>query len=61
VAGPWLKLVEAVEFVRAIKPRRAYALHDGLLNDIGHQVVTGNMTRLAGCEYARLNPGAAAS
>jgi L-ascorbate metabolism protein UlaG (beta-lactamase superfamily) len=61
VAGPWLKLAEAVEFVRAIKPRRAFALHDGLLNDVGHQVVTGNMARLSGCEYARLDPGAAAT
>jgi L-ascorbate metabolism protein UlaG (beta-lactamase superfamily) len=60
VAAPWLKLAEAVDFVRAVKPRRAFALHDGILNDIGHQVVTGNMTRLAGCEYARLNPGAEA-
>jgi L-ascorbate metabolism protein UlaG (beta-lactamase superfamily) len=58
VAGPWLKIAEAVEFVRAIKPRRAFALHDALLSDVGHKVVTGNMQRLAGCDYDRLTPGA---
>jgi L-ascorbate metabolism protein UlaG (beta-lactamase superfamily) len=57
VSGPWLKLAESVEFVRAVAPRRAYALHDGLLNEAGHKVYHGNMARLAGCEYARLAPG----
>jgi L-ascorbate metabolism protein UlaG (beta-lactamase superfamily) len=57
VAGPWLKIAEAVEFVRAIKPRRAFALHDGLLNDIGNEIVSANMSRLSGCDYARLEPG----
>ena len=60
VSGPWLKLAEAVEFVRAIKPRRAFALHDALLSDVGNQVVTSGMSRLAGCDYARLTPGATA-
>jgi L-ascorbate metabolism protein UlaG (beta-lactamase superfamily) len=59
VSGPWLKLSESVEFVRAVGPRRAYALHDGLLNEAGHQVYHGNMAKLSGCEYARLSPGEA--
>jgi L-ascorbate metabolism protein UlaG (beta-lactamase superfamily) len=61
VSGPWLKLSESVDFVRAIKPRRAYALHDCLLSDAGGQVTDANMSRLAGCEYARLAPGEAVS
>jgi L-ascorbate metabolism protein UlaG (beta-lactamase superfamily) len=60
VAGPWLKIAEAVEFVRAIRPRRAFALHDGLLNDVGNTVVTRNMALLCGAEYARLDPGTSA-
>jgi hypothetical protein len=47
-----------VDFVRAIGPRRAIALHDGLLNDMGHMVGDANMTLLAGCDYSRLEPGA---
>ena len=57
VSGPWLKLSESVDFVRAVAPRRAYALHDGLLNDNGYAVTDANMSKLSGCEYARLAPG----
>ena len=57
VSGPWLKLSESVDFVRAIAPRRAFALHDGLLSEAGHVVTDGNMSRLSNCEYARLEPG----
>jgi L-ascorbate metabolism protein UlaG (beta-lactamase superfamily) len=56
-SGPWLKLAEAVEFVRAVAPRRAYALHDGLWNEIGQTLWDRNMSALARCEYARLTPG----
>jgi L-ascorbate metabolism protein UlaG (beta-lactamase superfamily) len=61
VSGPWLKLSESVDFIRAIAPRRVYALHDGLHNDRGHRVVDGSLTKLARCEYARLEPGTAVS
>nr|MDT0657978.1 MBL fold metallo-hydrolase [Micromonospora sp. DSM 115978] len=57
VSAPWLRLAESVDFVRAIAPRRAFALHDGLLNDAGHGITDGMMSRLSGCEYARLEPG----
>ncbi len=60
VAGPWLKMAEAVEFVRQIAPRRAFALHDGVLSEAGHGVVTGGMQRLCHCEYDRLRPGTTA-
>jgi L-ascorbate metabolism protein UlaG (beta-lactamase superfamily) len=60
VDGPWLKLAEAAEFVRQVAPRRAFALHDGLQNEIGHNVVTGGMRKLARCEYQRLEPGSTA-
>lgn len=59
VSAPWLKLSESVEFVRAVAPRRAFALHDCLLSDAGHKVTDGTMTRLAKCEYARLASGRA--
>lgn len=57
ISGPWLKLSESVDFVRAIAPRRAFALHDCLLNDNGIKVTDGNMSRLSRCDYARLEPG----
>lgn len=57
VSAPWLKLAEAVAFVRAVAPRRAFALHDALLSDAGHAVTDANMAKLSGCDYARLEPG----
>jgi len=61
ISGPWLKISESIEFVRRIGPRRAYALHDCLLSDRGFAVYDANMTRLSGCEYARLAPGESVS
>lgn len=57
ISAPWLKVAESVEFVRAVRPRRAFALHDGLLNDIGARLTDANMSRLSGCEYGHLEPG----
>jgi len=57
VSGPWLKLSQSVDFVRAVAPRRAFALHDSLLSEAGHTVTDSNMSRLSRCEYARLEPG----
>jgi L-ascorbate metabolism protein UlaG (beta-lactamase superfamily) len=59
ISGPWLKLSESVDFVRAVAPRRAFALHDCLLSHAGLQVTDGAMSRLANCEYVRLEAGAA--
>lgn len=57
ISAPWLKLSEAVDFVRAVAPRRAYALHDCLLSDAGYKVTDHNMANLSGCDYARLAAG----
>lgn len=57
ISAPWLKLSEAVDFVRAVAPRRAFALHDGILNEAGLTFTNANLARLAQCEYARLQPG----
>ena len=35
VHGTWLKLAEAVAFVRAVAPRRSVGMHDGQLNELG--------------------------
>ncbi|NRQ34963.1 MBL fold metallo-hydrolase [Nonomuraea sp. NN258] len=34
-AAPWLKLAEALDFVRAVRPARAFPIHDATLNDLG--------------------------
>jgi L-ascorbate metabolism protein UlaG (beta-lactamase superfamily) len=61
VSAPWLKTSESVEFVRAVKPRRAYALHEGLLNEVGLSLSDRLMSGLSGTEYGRLAHGDAVS
>ena len=46
-----------VDFIRAVAPRRAYALHDALLNENGLAVLNRQYTAMSGTEYQRLEPG----
>jgi L-ascorbate metabolism protein UlaG (beta-lactamase superfamily) len=57
VNAPWLKLAEAVEFVRAVAPRRAYGIHDYLLSEAGGVIYDRGLAGLSGCDYARVAPG----
>ncbi|MER7457137.1 MBL fold metallo-hydrolase [Micromonospora sp. NPDC126480] len=57
IHAPWTKFSESLDFLRAVAPRRAYALHDGLLNDNGLTVLKNNFTRLSDVDYRRLEPG----
>lgn len=34
-SGPWAKLEEAVDFVRAVSPKRTIQIHDLMLSDVG--------------------------
>ncbi|GAA0816938.1 MBL fold metallo-hydrolase [Spirilliplanes yamanashiensis] len=55
--APWLKLSESIDFVRAVKPGRAFAVHDGLVNATGAKVYDGHLERFSGCEYRHLPAG----
>ncbi|MFG2105489.1 MBL fold metallo-hydrolase [Micromonospora chersina] len=57
IHAPWSKFSEVVDFIRAVAPRRAFALHDGLLNDRGFGVLDRQYTALSNTEYRRLEPG----
>ena len=56
-AGPWLKLSEAIDFVRAVAPRHAVSIHDGLLNERAEGLVDRWMDMKGGTDYRRLAPG----
>ncbi|GAB3096375.1 MBL fold metallo-hydrolase [Isoptericola nanjingensis] len=59
VAAPWLKLAEAVDYVRRVAPRVAVPIHDAILNDAGLALVDRVAGGLGGAEYRRLAPGEA--
>jgi L-ascorbate metabolism protein UlaG (beta-lactamase superfamily) len=37
-SGPWMKLGEAIDYVRAVQPQQVVAIHDMLLSEIGQQL-----------------------
>jgi L-ascorbate metabolism protein UlaG (beta-lactamase superfamily) len=56
VSAPWLKASEMIDYAWEVAPRRAYAIHDGILNANGLGLVE-NLLRLAGDSSTRLEPG----
>jgi L-ascorbate metabolism protein UlaG (beta-lactamase superfamily) len=59
ISAPWLKSSESIDFIRAVAPKRAFALHDHLLSEAGFGLVDGLMSRLGGTTYQRLASGQA--
>lgn len=61
VHAPWSKVAEVVDYVREVRPRVAYDVHDGLLSDFGHliygRLLGPNGPGTAGAEHTRLEPG----
>lgn len=57
IHAPWNKFSEVLDFIRAVAPRRAYALHDGLLNANGFGVLDRQYAALSNTDYRRLEPG----
>jgi L-ascorbate metabolism protein UlaG (beta-lactamase superfamily) len=59
-SGPWTKVGDGIEFVRAVAPRRAYSIHDAVLNERGLGLVDGWLGEYGYTDYARLEIGEAA-
>jgi L-ascorbate metabolism protein UlaG (beta-lactamase superfamily) len=56
--APWSKAAEVVDYVRAVAPRTAVPVHDGLLGDNGHAIYAKVVGGLVGDGvYTRLRPG----
>ncbi|MCQ4213218.1 MBL fold metallo-hydrolase [Streptomyces longispororuber] len=55
--GSWLKTGEAIDFVRAVRPERAFAIHDGQINERGLASVSGWLAAESGTRYRHLRPG----
>nr|WP_211660790.1 MBL fold metallo-hydrolase [Modestobacter muralis] len=58
--APWSKTGELIDYLREVRAERAYAVHDGLLNDTGLGLLTGLFGERGPGQptpYARLAPG----
>ena len=38
VMAPWNKISEVIDYVREVKPQRAYDIHDALLTDLARPI-----------------------
>jgi L-ascorbate metabolism protein UlaG (beta-lactamase superfamily) len=56
-AAPWLKLAEAIDFVRAVRPARAFSIHDAMLSSRGEVGVDRWLAGRGGTDYGRIPPG----
>ncbi len=52
--APWSAFKETVQFVRAVGPRVAFPIHDGLLNDVGRALYLRQLTALGRTEVVDL-------
>ncbi|GAA2723528.1 MBL fold metallo-hydrolase [Cellulomonas aerilata] len=61
VAGPWMKVAEAIDYVRAAAARRAVPIHDAIYTDGGKGLVDRLLgpqgPGTGGTEYVRPQPG----
>lgn len=60
VHAPWSRIADVIDYVRAVGADRAYAVHDGLLNDAGYGLyaaLLGERGPGTPTPYQRLEPG----
>lgn len=60
LGAPWLKIGEAIDFVLAVKPHRAFGTHDMTLSVIGRDMHRARLqwaTEQGGGEFLALDPG----
>ncbi|MFJ2171725.1 MBL fold metallo-hydrolase [Streptomyces sp. NPDC087851] len=58
VQAPWSKISEVIEYVREVKPVRAFDIHDALLTDLARPIYDTQIGSLGGADHGRLAPGA---
>jgi len=60
VSAPWLKTAEAMDFLSAVKPKKAFPTHNALLSDAGHSLshsILSDVAKKDGAELISLKPG----
>lgn len=58
MAGPWLKLDEAISYVLEVKPKVCFPVHDGILKQIGTtNTIPAQILPPAGIEFRILTEG----
>ncbi|MQY12819.1 hypothetical protein SRB5_29580 [Streptomyces sp. RB5] len=58
--GSWMRVSEAIDFVRAIAPERAFGIHDAQINERGLEGAVGWVEEKCGAPMRWLAPGESA-
>jgi L-ascorbate metabolism protein UlaG (beta-lactamase superfamily) len=56
-AAPWLKVAEAIDYLRAVRPGVAVPVHDKVLSEAGRSLHFGQLERLGGTSLRVLPDG----
>lgn len=57
IGAPWMKLAEAIDYVRAVAPQRAHPTHDAVLSTAGQGISDNWLTQRGHTTYSRLDLG----
>lgn len=57
IAAPWLRMRDAISFVRSVNPEYTYPIHDAILNQRGCMLVDQWFEKLTDTKYQRLGIG----
>jgi len=57
VGGPWMKIAEAIDMVRAVAPGRVHPTHDAVLSPTGQAFSDNWVAQRGGADYSRLPVG----
>jgi L-ascorbate metabolism protein UlaG (beta-lactamase superfamily) len=57
IGAPWMKLAEAIDYVRAVAPARAHPTHDAVLSGPGQQISDNWLVQRGNTDYSRLAIG----
>jgi len=57
IAGPWMKLGEAIDFIKTVKPKNAFPTHDAIHSDGGKKMaddMVDGVAKSVGTDYKRI-------
>jgi hypothetical protein len=50
-AAPWMRIAEAVDYLRAVAPARAVPIHQGMITPDGRGVYYGRLTEMTSTDF----------
>lgn len=58
-AAPWMKLSESVDYLRGVRPRTAFPIHQAVVSDVGRAIHNSRIDEMKpdGTEFVVIEPG----